>query len=54
MRICNNIDCYLDTKSYMKRDNTKSQFALFNNYNFKDNLNNTYIKACLELLQARL
>lgn len=54
MRIYNNIDCYLDNKPYMSRDNTKAKLALFHNYNSKNNLNNKYIKACLELLQGRL
>lgn len=39
IRVLNGVDCYLDEKVYMDKDNTKSERALFLKYN--QNLNNT-------------
>jgi len=49
LRIYNKIDCYIDNKPYMVKDNTNAEFALCVNYNNKDNLNNKYIKNCIDL-----
>jgi len=49
LRIYNKIDSYIDNKPYMIKDNTKKEFALYSNYNHKDNLNDKYIKNCIDL-----
>lgn len=43
VRICNEVDCYIDNKPYMIGDHTTS-YSLFGNYNSKNNLNTINIK----------
>lgn len=53
IRVLNGVDCYLDEKVYMDKDNTKSERALFLKYN--QNLNNTIqIKNTIMKIGGRL
>jgi hypothetical protein len=50
IRICNNINCYVNNTNYMLKDNT-CKFGLYNNYNSKKSLNTTNILKTMKKLK---
>jgi hypothetical protein len=52
MRIANGISCYTDNMSYMTRDNTNTETALWTNFNARNRTNSTYMRATIDLLIA--
>lgn len=50
IRLCNNINCYIDTKPYMISDNS-TKYGLFQNFNSKKQLNTINMIKTIKLLQ---
>ena len=52
LRVANNVECYIDNKKYMKKDNNCSSLSLFTNYNNKNNKNTEQIKDTIHYLKS--
>jgi hypothetical protein len=50
MRIANGISCHSDNLSYMTKDNTNQQTALWCNINARNRTNSKYMRATIDLL----
>ena len=50
IRLCYNINCYIDTKQYMISDNS-TKYGLFQNFNSKKQLNTINMIKTIKLLQ---
>src|SRR6266436_3222300 len=50
MRIANGISCHSDNISYMTKDNTNTQTALWSNFNARNRTNSKYMRATIDLL----
>jgi hypothetical protein len=50
MRIANGISCYSDNTSYMTKDNTNQQTALWSNFNARNRTNSKYMRAIIDWL----